>query len=605
MRRFLLFSFINILFSAIISVKFFIVPGTAITPPGAFFSFFAILGNFFLIYLLLFLLCLPLLLLREKTRNILLALIFSCAQIALYVDILVFEQYRFHINESVLSMVLFGQVVDFSWATCAIMALTALIVFALEYLIINLIRKLSQHREKASSGLWYASLFFVFTILVNNIGYMVAFYYSYSPIMVVKEYLPMYYPLTSKKIMGFFDKDGQKRNIYANSAKKSHVTYPLKELEITQSNKKPYDILFLVIDSWRYDTFNEEVSPNTWRFVKQHSGVAFHQHYSTGNATRTGIFGLFYGIPGTYWESFLNNSLPSPLITTMQKEDYNIGIFSSAKITFPEFDRTVFATVKDLRIKSEGASAPERDANLTKDWIHWYKQRDVSRPSFSFLFYDSAHAYDFPPDFEVKFKPVGDINYMTLKNNTDPTPMFNRYKQSIYFIDRVLQNVYDTLQASNNLENTLIVITGDHAQEMNDNRLGFWGHNGNFTDAQTKVPFIIIGAKDAPLLADNVDKITSHEDVLPTLMKHYLNVANNARDYSTGYDLFSNMPQRNWLLLSNYSSWALRTPENIYMVNGVGISHYMDSHNRETREKPNYLYLREAMEQMTHFVKTQ
>jgi len=140
---------------------------------------------------------------------------------------------------------------------------------------------------------------------------------------------------------------------------------------------------------------------------------------------------------------------------------------------------------------------------------------------------------------------------------------------------------------------------------MNDNRLGFWGHNGNFTDAQTKVPFIIIGAKDAPLLADNVDKITSHEDVLPTLMKHYLNVANNARDYSTGYDLFSNMPQRNWLLLSNYSSWALRTPENIYMVNGVGISHYMDSHNRETREKPNYLYLREAMEQMTHFVKTQ
>lgn len=608
MRNFFLFSLVNVLISALIAIKFFVVPGTAIMLSGGFFAIFATLSNFFLINLLLFILCLPLLFLSNKWRNGLLALVFGLAQIAIYTDTLVFEQYRFHINESVLSMVLFGQVVEFSIATCAVMVFLLLAVVSVEYLIIFLIDKIISKRRANNSPqsrvALFASLFFIFTLLVNNIGYMVAFYYSYSPVMVVKEYLPIYYPLTSKKIMRYFDKEGQKRNIYANSAKKSHVIYPLRELNINTEGKKPYNILFLVLDSWRFDTFTEEVSPNTWNFVKAQNGVAFQQHYSTGNATRTGIFGLFYGIPGTYWQSFLNNSLPSPLITTMQKENYNIGVFSSAKITFPEFDRTVFATVKDLRIQSEGKSASERDAVLTKDWITWYKNRDSSRPTFSFLFYDATHAYDFPADFDVKFTPVGDVNYMTLKNNTDPTPMFNRYKQSVYYIDSLLQKVYDELEASSTLDNTLIVITGDHAQEMNDNRLGFWGHNGNFTDAQTKVPFIIIGAKDVPLLAANTAKLTSHEDVLPTLMKHYLHVTNDTRDYSTGYDLFSDMPQRKWLLLSNYSSWAIRTPENIYMVNGVGISHYMDSHNRETSEKPDYHYLREAMDEMTHFVDT-
>jgi membrane-anchored protein YejM (alkaline phosphatase superfamily) len=606
MRKLFLFTLLNVLLSALIAVRYFMVPGASVTLYGSAFSFLAVPAHFFSLYLILFLICTPLLWVNKYVRYSLLAILFGFAQIALYVDTIVFEQYRFHINESVLMMVLFGQVVDFSFATYLLMGAIIIGVFAAEYLAAwKIDRKPTQQIRPGaakSRTLLTTSLFLVGALLVSNIGYMIAFYYAWSPVMVVKEYLPLYYPLTSKKVMGFFDKNGQRRNLLANPDDRQHIRYPLRELVINPQNKKPANIMFIVIDSWRFDTFNEAVSPNTWNFVKQHNGVAFNNHYSTGNATRTGIFGLFYGIPGTWWQPFLNNSIPSLFVTTMQKEDYNIGIFTSAKVTFPEFDRTVFATIKNLRINSEGKSTPERDARLTKDWREWYQKRDASRPTFSFLFYDSAHAYDFPKDEPLKFGPVSDLNYMTLKNDTDPTPLFNRYKQSVYYIDRLLQQVYDQLAASGSLDDTLIILTGDHAQEMNDNKMGFWGHNGNFTDAQTKVPFIIVGAKNDRWLRENASKLTSHEDVVPSLMKHYLHVDNDTRDYATGYDLFSQMPDRKWLLMSSYSAYAIRTPENIYTVNGVGMSHYLDSHNRQVSGQPDYSYVYEAMNEMKYFV---
>ena len=84
-------------------------------------------------------------------------------------------------------------------------------------------------------------------------------------------------------------------------------------------------------------------------------------------------------------------------------------------------------------------------------------------------------------------------------------------------------------------------------------------------------------------------------------MKHFLYVKNDIRDYATGYDLFSPIIDRNWLLMSNYSSYAIKTSDNIYFVNRLGISHYTDSHNQEVDETPNYQYIQDAMKNMRYF----
>ena len=604
MKKLYCFVLINVFISSLISVRFFLVPGASLSVISSVFSIFAVFGHFFLAYLLLFIICLPLVKLKKFFANILLAILFGLFQIGLYIDTIVFEQYRFHVNESVLSMVFSGQVVDFSLVTYLLMFSLIIVSFSLEYFLLYLLDKKTTRQKRRSKAVLFFTLFLSSSLIISHLVHMVAFYYAYSPIMVVKEYIPLYRPFTSKKIMGFFDKQGQRKVIFEIDNKHDSISYPKKALVINPENQKLKNIVFIVLDSWRYDTFNETISPNSYRFALKHNGVIFDNHYSTGNATRTGIFGLFYGIAGTYWDAFLRNSIPSLFVTTLQKENYNIGIFTSAKITAPEFDRTAFVTIKNLRISSKDGTAASRDQQITDDWLAWYKNRDASKPSFSFLFYDAPHAYDFPDDFPVKFKPIGDLNYMTLNNETDPLPIFNRYKQSVYYVDFLLQNIYEELEKSGTLDDTLIIITGDHSQEMNDNKLGFWGHNGNYTDAQTKVPFIIIGANELENLKNNANKLTSHEDVVPTLMKHYLHVKNDISDYSTGYDLFSPILNRNWLLMSNYSSYAVRTPDNIYFVNRIGVSHYMDVHNNEVDQTPNYHYIQEAMKSMRYFFRS-
>ncbi|OCL24500.1 sulfatase-like hydrolase/transferase [Gilliamella sp. wkB171] len=601
MKKLYSFVLINIFISSIIAIRYFVVPGALFNWAGITFSIFAVIGHFFSVYLLLLIICIPLLWIKPCFRNLILIVLFGFFQIGLFIDTIVFQQYRFHINLSVLSMVFSGQVVDFSLFTYCLMFALIIASLCLECFILYWINNKFAIAQTKSKFLRLSTIFLIFAFFISHIVHMIAFYYAYSPIMVVKEYIPLYRPFTSKKIMEFFDKQGQRKVIYEKDDEHTGIHYPKHTLVINSDNNKPQNIMFIVLDSWRYDTFSEQISPNTYRFTQQNNGVIFNNHYSTGNATRTGIFGLFYGIPGTYWDAFLRNSVPSLFVTTLQKENFNIGIFTSAKVTAPEFDRTVFATIKNLRISSHDGPASSRDKQITNDWLAWYKQRDTSKPSFSFLFYDAPHAYDFPNDFEVKFKPIGDLDYMTLNNNTDPVPIFNRYKQSVYYDDYLLQNVYDELLKSGTLDNTLIIITGDHGQEMNDNKLGFWGHNGNYTDAQTKVPFIIIGAKNLEQLKDNAAKLTSHEDVVPSLMKHYLYVENDISDYSTGYDLFNPITNRNWLLMSNYSSYAVRTPDNIYLVNRLGISHYMDSHNHEIDATPNYSYIQAAIGNMRYF----
>ena len=603
MKKLYSFVLINIFISSIITIRYFWVPGSSFSWDGSFFSLFAVLGHFFSVYLLLFILCFPFIWVKRTLSNICLAALFSLLQIVLYVDTIVFQQYRFHINESVLSMVFSGQVVDFSTITYVLMFLLILVSFGAEYLILYLLDK--KFSQKRSRILIVSTVFLFGCFFISHLIHMVAFYYAYSPIMIVKEYIPLYRPFTSKKIMGLFDKSGQRKTLIEKENQHATIYYPKNELMINPHNTTTPNIMFIVLDSWRYDTFSQEISPNTYHFVKQNNGIIFNNHYSTGNATRTGIFGLFYGIPGTYWDAFLRNRIPSLFITTLQKENYNIGIFTSAKVTAPEFDRTAFLTIKNLRISSKDGSASSRDKQLTDDWLNWYKSRDTSKPSFSFLFFDAPHAYDFPNYFEVKFNPIGELNYMTLSNDTDPVPIFNRYKQSVYYDDYLLQKVYDELERSGSLDNTLIFITGDHSQEMNDNNLGFWGHNGNYTDAQTKVPFIIVGAKDLKYITDNINKFTSHEDVVPTIMRHYLHVENDISDYSTGYDLFSPIIDRDWLLMSNYSSYAVRTRDNIYFVNRLGISHYFDCHNNQVDKTPDYKTIQAAMNDMRYFFQTQ
>jgi len=127
-----------------------------------------------------------------------------------------------------------------------------------------------------------------------------------------------------------------------------------------------------------------------------------------------------------------------------------------------------------------------------------------------------------------------DINYATIskkKFKDDIAPIKNRYINSVHHLDMQFGRVFDYLKTNNLLDNTIVVLIGDHGEEFMEH--GFWGHNSTFVDEQVRTPLVIYTPGMKPLVSDDM---SSHMDVIPTLMP-LLGVTNPSSDYAIGYDL--------------------------------------------------------------------
>ena len=606
------FIVINALVSMFIAARYFsFLPVFPSDLTAVIFIFAATFGQMVLLASVLGLLTLPFIYLSKGWRQFSQVTFASLGVALLYFDTLVFAQYRFHMNAVVVDLAMSADVVTFPllmWLKgLGIIAL----LFLLQFLLLRYLEKKQSDGLEAVS-IWkkkrffrYFSLFTFITLLMTHGIHIWAAAVAYQPVTMVKRYLPLFYPSTSNRTMakyGFVNAQSLAQQKELKMSQASDLHYPLKPLSV-EAPAKAVNIMLILVDSWRADTFNVENTPNMWRYAQR--GVTFSHHLSAGNATRTGVFGLFYGIPGTYWHSFLANGQPPVLIERLQALDYEMGIFAAAKLSKPEFSQTVFNTIPDLRIASKGRTPSARDEDLTNDWITWDQQRDKQKPAFSFLFYDAPHGYDFPEGYTPRFEPMTDaMNYLDLNNDFDPVPVKNRYKTSVHYVDSQVKRVLERLEKTGELDNTLVIITGDHGQEMNDNKLNFWGHNGNYTNAQIQVPFAMFGPKITGQNQSWGDRFTAHQDIVPTLARNYLGVRNDLIDYSTGVDLLAEPIARDWVIASKYSGYGIVTNNYIVEVGAAGNYQLLDKTNRpDSSLKLDAQYLKEAFEQMSLFSK--
>lgn len=561
----------------------------------------ATIGQMCLLAALVGLITLPLVLIRKQViRALLTTLIFTMALITLYVDTQVFAQYRFHIRLVLVEMILSGGIVEFSKMTYAIVTAAVIATLAVQYgLYIGIDNRASQYKIKLGRRVSYLVLL---ALISTHISHIWANANAILPITNISRFLPLFYPATANSLLqkyGLVDEQALAEQKTLKRKQKSTLNYPLTPLEYQAV--KPKNIVFIVIDSWRADSFSQAITPNMWQFAQQ--GEIYQNHYSTGNATRAGIFGLFYGLPATYWHSFYSNRQAPILMDRLQQLDYQLGIFASAHLLKPEFHQTVFVNVPDLRVRSKSETMAGRDIEITDEWLAWDKQRDQHQPAFSFLFYDSPHGYTFPKDYPYRIEPqVTEVNYLALNEKTDPTPIINRYNNSVHFNDSLIGKVLKQIKDKGELDNTLVIITGDHGQEINDNKLNFWGHNSNFTDAQIKVPFIALGAGIKP--AHN-QHISSHMDVAPGILKQYLGLSNPITQYSTGEDIFNiSRSADDWLILASYNEYAIVDDKGILQVSGYnGNYQLMDRYNQPKQGRPDFTELNQAYSQMNRYLK--
>ncbi|WP_027014473.1 DUF3413 domain-containing protein [Comamonas composti] len=597
------FIMVNAVVAMLLSCRYFmLLPELPGDGPGRVFLLLSTFSQMALLSAAMGLLLLPLLWLPARARRWLISAGAALAILLLLVDTVVFAQYRFHINAVVLELIMAGQIVSFPLSMWLAVIGGALLVWLLEFGLLLWLESRARPRG-LKIGRWFA-LGALGAFIATNVMNVWASAHVYQSITQVKRYLPLFYPATANSMMrknGWINEEAlERQKLLTLNKQTSDLSYPLAPLQ-KKAVEKPVNIVFLVIDSWRADTFNADNTPSLWRFAQ--SGMVFNKHISTGNATRIGIFGLFYSLPGNYWHSVIDNSISPLFMDRLQELDYQLGIFASAQLKKPEFHQTVFSKVADLRERSKGETTVERDREITAEWLQWFQARDRQRPSFSFLFYDAPHGYEFPQDYPHRYEPLlEEANYLQRNKNTDPIPWLNRYKTSVHFTDSLAKQVLDQIKASGELGNTVVVITGDHGEEINDNGLNYWGHNSNFSDVQVQVPFVLAGPGIAPG-SPWQDSFSSHADLVPTLMKNYLGVESPLSDYSTGVDLLGSPVDRAWLLASGYSQYAVLTKNDIVEVGSVGQYQHVDKHYRPLTTAPDFSNMQQALELMRRFSK--
>lgn len=332
----------------------------------------------------------------------------------------------------------------------------------------------------------------------------------------------------------------------------SLLNYPLHPLQCHPPAKKP-NILFLVFDTLRYDALNPVVMPHMSQFAKQ--SVQFDNVYSGGNCTQPGIFSMFYGIPANYWQATLDQSRGPVLIKQLLKADYNVAIFPSASLLFPQFAKNVFVDVPHLRIATPGDTSVARDKKITQLFSQFVKTRDQSKPFFSFIFYDAVHNYCEGSSAEhmSPFHPAVDqCARFSLTENTNPLPYKNRYHNAAYFLDQQAEKVIMALKQAHQLDDTIIVVTADHGEQQNDQHMGYWSHASAYTPYQLHIPMLIYWPGMKP---QKRDYFATNFDVVPTILQKVLGCKNPVSDYSVGVSLFDKH-QPNYLVSGSYTDYA-------------------------------------------------
>jgi membrane-anchored protein YejM (alkaline phosphatase superfamily) len=495
---------------------------------------------------------------RSKFKHWLLnlALIISGSATILFIflDYKVFSMFRFHINSFVLNLAFTpGGLSSMGASTTDTVVITGAIllvgVFCSGLLFLSewSRRKIQLPLKKKSIiySTFFVMVIFLFLFQMTSFAYY--FYKSDSSILQNSRNIPLFQPITMKSIFRdvFHISPGAPIKTLQQMDHNSILNYPIKPIRQVQ-RKKRYNLVFLVAESWRWDTITSEIMPSTLKFAKNE--IYFHNHYSSGNGTRMALFGMFYGLYGSYWPTFLDLQRSPIFIDALKQQGYQFDMHTSAKFTYPEFDKTIFSGIApENMFQSDGRGGFINDRENITNIFKFIKNRDKSRPFMSFMFFESPHApYTFPDDCIVRKDYLPTFNYSTVDVAANIEKIRNRYLNSVHHLDTQLARVYKFLKEENLMDSTIVVVTGDHGEEFMEK--GHWGHNESFHTEQTRPPLImhIPGIKHK-----DIQYLTSHLDIIPTLAP-YFGITNPPEDYSLGYNMLGNK-RRPFTVISSWN----------------------------------------------------
>ncbi|OWO79387.1 hypothetical protein B5C26_20955 [Photorhabdus luminescens] len=556
------FALFNILFSLGLGSRYLFVSDWPSSLFGRVYALASWLGHFsFIVFAAYLLVLFPLTFIVMSQRLLrFLSAIFATAGLTLLIfDIAIYNRFHLHLTPLVWDLVINPDQGELAreWQ---LMFICIPVIFLIQMLFGTWSWQKLRSLNRQRFGKPLAAVF-ISAFLASHLMYIWADANFYRPITMQRSNLPLSYPMTARKFLekhGLLDQqEYQRRLMQQGDPAALTVEYPLNDLTY-QDKGSGYNLLILVVDKLDNRDITENM-PVLSHF--RETNIQFNQHFSTGIQNDTALFGLFYGISSGYLDGILAGRKSSALIDALTHQGYQFGLFSSVGFDTPLYRH---ALLSDYSLPTE---VNQSNQLTVEQWQQWLNLPNTNAPWFSFLRMSGLDKID----------ALG--NAATLDNR--------------------INTVLETLKNKNTLNNTVIVITAEHS-EIAATHPPRWINNGKFNRAQMHVP-LLIHWPGTP--SQTINKLTSHQDVMTTLMQRLLHVSNTPADYSQGQDLFAAQRDNPWVITGDDGSLIITTSENTLFLDKNGDYHLYDLGGNEIKDaKPNLAQLLQILTEVKHFI---
>lgn len=217
---------------------------------------------------------------------------------------------------------------------------------------------------------------------------------------------------------------------------------------------------------------------------------------------------------GSVYDEFKHEYTGPTLVQHYADLDYATGFYSSGDLEYE--NRMAF--YKHLPFDSlfgyNSLSTAERERHGLNSWgVH------------------EAYAWDRATTWLAGIKPPFFLHYMTVSShhpysypNTLKPPLrgenrLERYRNTLYYADTLIQGMFEDLQSRGLLDNTLIAITGDHGQAFGVRHHGNYTHKNRLYEENLRTFLLLIDPREASKLSQHSSgRPGTLGDIAPTLM---------------------------------------------------------------------------------------
>ncbi|HCI7608116.1 LPS biosynthesis-modulating metalloenzyme YejM [Escherichia coli] len=530
------FALFNILLSLVIGSRYLFIADWPTTLAGRIYSYVSIIGHFsFLVFATYLLILFPLTFIvgSQRLMRFLSIILATAGMTLLLIDSEVFTRFHLHLNPIVWQLVINPDENEMArdWQ---LMFISVPVILLLELVFATWswqkLRSLTRRRRFARP----LAAFLFIAFIASHVVYIWADANFYRPITMQRANLPLSYPMTARRFLekhGLLDaQEYQRRLIEQGNPDAVSVQYPLSELRYRDMGTGQ-NVLLITVDGLNYSRFEKQM-PALAGFAEQN--ISFTRHMSSGNTTDNGIFGLFYGISPSYMDGILSTRTPAALITALNQQGYQLGLFSSDGFTSPLYRQ---ALLSDFSMPSVRTQSDEQTATQWINWLGRYAQED--NRWFSWVSFNGTN--------------IDDSNQQAFAR---------KYSRAAGNVDDQINRVLNALRDSGKLDNTVVIITAGRGIPLSEEEETFdWSHG------HLQVP-LVIHWPGTP--AQRINALTDHTDLMTTLMQRLLHVSTPASEYSQGQDLFNPQRRHYWVTAADNDTLAITTPKKTLVLNNNG-----------------------------------